>query len=146
MVKISWKQKEVIEFSEADQAKILETIKKHSISEEKAIQKEIDRKIKHDIDVMASSGKWKLEKDGDEYYLDIFGAKLYYPGPDNKLSGSTEATGVALESLKKLLLKLSNYVVIKVVEGGKRLEYYKGEEELDPDLFDDEKVDEEEFL
>lgn len=146
MVKIGWKQKEVIEFSDADKAMILEQIKKHSISEEHAIAKEIQKRIKHDIEVLSNSSKWNLEKDQDEFYLDIFGAKFYYPGPDDKLSGSTEATGVALESIKKLLKKLSNHVVIKVVEGGKRLEYYKGEEELDPDLFDEEKIDDEEFL
>ncbi len=147
MVKISWKQTDVIEFSEEDKAKILETLKHKSTSEQKEVQKEVERRIKHEIEVMANGQKLKLEKDGDEYYLTLYsGVKFYYPGPDGKLSGSAELTGVALEFLKKLLLKLSRHVTIKVVEGGTRYEYHAGEAELDPDLFDSEKADEDEFL
>ena len=141
MVKIAWKQKEIIEFSDADKARMQEEMKHKSITEEHAIKKEIEKRIKHDIEVLSNSLKLKLEKESGEYYLDIYSVKFYYPGPDEKLSGSADATGVGLETLKKLLKKLSNHVLLKVVEGGKKLEYYKGQEEIDPDLFDPEKIE-----
>ncbi|MEK6967089.1 MAG: hypothetical protein AABX51_00485 [Nanoarchaeota archaeon] len=146
MVKIAWKQVDVNDFSEEDKAKLLEEMKHKSLSEEHAVAKEVGRRIKHDITIMANSNRLKLEKDGDEYYLDVYGVKFYYPGPDEKLSGSADATGAALDYLKKILIKLSQHVTLKVVEGGTRYEYHDGEAELDPDLFDPEEADKDEFL
>ncbi|TAL57469.1 MAG: hypothetical protein EPN86_02005 [Nanoarchaeota archaeon] len=146
MVKISWKQTEVNEFSEEDKTKLIDEMKHKSMTEEQTINKEAARRIKHDIEVMANSNKLKLEKDGDQFYLNVYGIQFYYPGPDGKLSGSADATGAALDYLKKILLKLSNHVTLKVVEGGTRYEYRDGAAELDPDLFDTEEADREEFL
>src|SRR3989344_6047274 len=146
MVKISWKQTEVNEFSEEDKAKLMDEMKHKSISEEHAVAKEAAKRIKHDLEVMANSNKLKLEKDGDEFYLNVYGIQFYYPGPDGKLSGSADATGAALDYIKKILLKLSNHVTLKVVESGTRYEYHDGEAELDPDLFDPEEADKDEFL
>ncbi len=146
MAKLVWRQQEVIELSEAEKKRLVDELKNKSISEEHAINNEIAKRIKHDIEVSANGSRLKLEKDGDEYYLDIYGVKFYYPGTDGKLTGSAIATGVALEFLKKLLLRLSKHVVIKVVEGGTRYEYYKGEAELDPGLFDEDEIEKDEFF
>ena len=49
MVKISWKQTEVNEFSEEDKAKLMDEMKHKSISEEHAVAKEAAKRIKHDL-------------------------------------------------------------------------------------------------
>lgn len=143
-IKISFKEGELIE-SEDEDKKILKEMKHKSISEEHAYEKDKIKRIRKEIESFAHSGKLKIEESEDQLILDVYGLKFFYPDFNSKLAGIYECNEVQLDTLRNLLLKLSNIVSIKVREKGVDYEYYEGEKELSPELFDPEHIDREEM-